>query len=169
MGVLVTPEEQEMTTGIPEPAPPFDTQRAVENLKAGGFSGAQAAALTRTLVDATANLVTKADLKAGLDELKGLIRGLQQGPIRDLQRSDSEMKESIREMKESIREMKGSIREMKGSTREMKESISGFGEALGGIRVEIARAQAAMTRMMLFVAFGVIGAVVTILRWVLPQ
>lgn len=54
-----------MTTGIPDPAPPFDTQRAVENLQAGGFSGAQAAALARTLVDATANLVTKADLKAG--------------------------------------------------------------------------------------------------------
>ena len=155
MGVMVTPEEEEMTTGIPDPAPPFDTQRAVENLQAGGFSGAQAAALTRTLVDATANLVTKADLKAGLDELKGLIRGLQQGPIKDLQRSDSATKESIREMKESI--------------REMKESINGLGEALGGIRVEIARAQAGMARMMLFVAFGIIGAVVTILRWVLPQ
>ena len=151
-----------MTTGIPDPAPPFDTQRAVENLQAGGFSGAQAAALTRTLVDATANLVTKADLKAGLDELKGLIRGLQQGPIRDLQRSDSATKESIREMKESIRQMKGSI-------REMKESINGLGEALGGIRVEIARAQAGMARMMLFGAFGIIGAVVAILRWVLPQ
>ena len=151
-----------MTTGIRDPAPPFDTQRAVENLQAGGFSGAQAAALARTLVDATANLVTKADLKAGLDELKGLIRGLQQGSIRDLQRSDSATKESIREMKESIREMKESI-------REMKESINGLGEALGGIRVEIARAQAGMARMMLFVAFGVIGAVVAILRWVLPQ
>ena len=151
-----------MTTGIPDPAPPFDTQRAVEHLQAGGFSGAQAAALTRTLVDATANLVTKADLKAGLDELKGLIRGLQQGSIRDLQRSDSATKESIREMKESIREMKESI-------REMKESINGLGEALGGIRVEIARAQAGMARMMLFVAFGVLGAVVAILRWVLPQ
>lgn len=136
-----------MTTGIPDPAPPFDTQRAVENLQAGGFSGAQAAALTRTLVDATANLVTKADLKAGLDEL-----GVS---IADLRRSDSEMKESIREMKESI--------------RETKRSTDGFGEALGRIRVEIAQAQAAMTRMMLFVAFGVIGAVVTILRWVLPQ
>ena len=88
-------------TGIPDPAPPFDTQRAVENLQAGGFSGAQAAALTRTLVDATANLVTKADLKAGLDELRA--------PIRDLQRSHSEMKESI---------------------REMKRSTDGFGEAL---------------------------------------
>ena len=162
MGVLVTPEEEAMTTGIPDPAPPFDTQRAVENLQAGGFSGAQAAALTRTLADATANLVTKADLKAGLDELKGSIRGLQQGSIRDLQRSHSATKESIREMKESIREMKGSI-------REMKESINGLGEALGGIRVEIARAQAGMARMMLFVAFGIIGAVVTILRWVLPQ
>lgn len=129
-----------MTTGIPDPAPPFDTQRAVENLQAGGFSGAQAAALTRTLVDATANLVTKADLKAGLDELRA--------PIRDLQRSHSEMKESI---------------------REMKRSTDGFGEALNSIRVEIARAQAGMARMMLFVAFGIIGAVVTILRWVLPQ
>ena len=91
-----------MTTGIQDPVPPFDTQRAVENLQAGGFSGAQAAALTRTLVDATANLVTKADLRAGLDELKGSIRDLQQGSIRDLQRSDSTTKESIREMKESI-------------------------------------------------------------------
>ena len=151
-----------MTTGTPDPAPPFDTQRAVENLQAGGFSGAQAAALARTLVDATANLVTKADLKAGLDELKGSIRDLQQGSIRDLQRSHSATKESIREMKESIREMKESI-------GESKRSNDGFGEALGGIRVEIAQAQAGMARMMLFGAFGIIGAVVTILRWVLPQ
>ena len=151
-----------MTTGTPDPAPPFDTQRAVENLQAGGFRDAQAAALARTLVDATANLVTKADLKAGLDELRGSIRDLQQGPIRDLQRSDGATKASIREMKESIREMKGSI-------REVKESINGLGEALGGIRVEIAQAQAATARMMLLMAFGIIGAVVTILRWVLPQ
>ena len=58
---------------------------------------------------------------------------------------------------------------MKESIREMKRSTDGFGEALNGIRVEIARAQAGMARMMLFVAFGIIGAVVTILRWVLPQ
>ena len=140
--------------GIPDPAPPFDTQRAVENLRAGGFSGAQAAALARTLVDATANLVTKADLKAGLDELRG--------SIRDLQRSDGAMKESIREMKESIREMKESIGGIKRSTDRL-------GEALNGVGVEIARAQAGMARMVLFVAFGIIGAVVTILRWVLPQ
>ena len=68
--------------------PPFDTQRAVEHLQAGGLSNGQAVAITRTLVDATANLVTKADLAALGARLQTEIIGVQT-EIDDLKQSAS--------------------------------------------------------------------------------
>ena len=112
---------------VPDTSPPFDTQSAVEHLQAGGLSNAQAVAITRTLVDATANLATKADLaavesqlQAGIDDLKGAVDDL----------------------------LKGAVDDLKGSDKESRDSIGGLREAIGEVRAEIARSQAVTVRMM---------------------
>ena len=128
-----------MMMRVPDTSPPFDTQSAVEHLQAGGLSSAQAVAITRTLVDATANLATKVDLAAVESRLQA-----------------------------GIDDLKGAVGDLKGSDRESRDSIGGLREAIGEVRAEIARSQAATVRMMLFMSFGIIGAVVGLLR-VLPQ
>lgn len=128
-----------MMMRVPDTSPPFDTQSAVEHLQAGGLSSAHAVAITRTLVDATANLATKADLAAVESRLQA-----------------------------GIDDLKGAVDDLKGSDRESRDSIGELREAIGEVRAEIARSQAATVRMMLFMAFGIIGAVVGLLR-VLPQ
>ena len=52
-------------------AVPFDTLKFAERLKAGGFTEQQAKAAAEAFADATSQeLVTKADLKAEIAELK---------------------------------------------------------------------------------------------------
>jgi hypothetical protein len=135
-----------MMIRVPDTSPPFDTQSAVEHLQAGGLSSAQAVAITRTLVDATANLVTKADLAA----------------------VESRLQAGIDDLKGTIDDLKGTVDDLKGSDRESRASIGGLREAIGEVRAEIARSQAATVRMMLFMSFGIIGAVAGLLR-ILPQ
>ena len=118
---------------ISDAPPPFDTQQAVEHLQAGGLSSVQAVAITRTLVGATANLCTKADLTAAQSAL--------QAGIDDLKESDGRITDSIIELRKAINE----------------------------VRVAVAQSQTSTVRMMLFTSFGIIGAVVALLRWVLPQ
>lgn len=127
--------------------PPFDTQRAVEHLQAGGLSSGQAVAITRTLVDATANLATKADLAALGARLQTEITGV---------------KTEIDDLKQSVDENRKLIGQTRDSVVEVREEI-------GRIRIEITQSHASTVRMMLFMSFGIIGAIVGLLRWVLPQ
>ena len=152
--------------------PSFDTQRAVENLQAGGLSSAQAVAITRTLVDATANLATKADLAAlrsgwqadlarVQSELQADFGGLRSELRVDLGGVQSSLQTQVDNLKESVDEN----RELFGQTR---DSLVEVREEIGRIRIEIAKSQASTVRMMLFMSFGIIGAVVGFLR-ILPQ
>ena len=51
--------------------PPFDTQKAVEELRAeGAFSAQQVDIIVRATTIATANVVTKAQLESALESLK---------------------------------------------------------------------------------------------------
>lgn len=54
----------------------FDTQELVTKLKAAGFAPEQADAVVRVIVDSHEELVTKADLKTGLADLKGEIQAM---------------------------------------------------------------------------------------------
>jgi peptidoglycan hydrolase CwlO-like protein len=137
--------------------PPFDTQRSVENLQASGLSSVQAVAITRTLVDATANLVTKADLAALRSGLQTDLASVQSG----LQTEIAGVQTEIDNLKQSVDENRKLIGQTRDSVVEVREEI-------GRIRVEFAQSHASTVRMMLFMSFGIIGAVVGLLR-ILPR
>ena len=141
--------------------PPFDTQRAVEHLQAGGLSSVQAVAITRTLVDATVNLATKADLAAVRSGLQADLAAVRSGLQTEIVGVQSGLQTRIDNLKQSVDEN----REVIGQTR---DSLLEVREEIGRIRVEIAKSQASTVRMMLFMSFGIIGAVVGLLR-ILPQ
>jgi len=113
----------------PDTSPPFDTQRAVEHLQAGGLTSAQAVAITRTLVDATVNLATRADVVA---------------------------------LRADVVTVQAGIDELKASNGRLKDVID-------DVRLTVAQSQATTMRMMMLMSFGIIGAVVGLLRWILPQ
>jgi chromosome segregation ATPase len=144
--------------------PSFDTQRAVEHLQASGFSSVQAVAITRTLVDTTANLATKADLaavQAGIDHLKE--------SVATLAAADGEIKGSVVEVREEVSQVRQEVGQVRQEVGQVREAIGHVKEAIGQVRIAVAQSQVSLMRMMLFVSFGIIGAIVGLLRWVLPQ
>ena len=114
---------------VPDTSSPFDTQQAVDHLQAGGLTSAQAVAITRTLVDATVNLATRADVVA---------------------------------VRADVVAVQAGIDELKASNGRLKDVID-------EVRLTVAQSQANTMRMMMLMSFGIIGAVVGLLRWVLPQ
>ena len=64
-------EQKQHPTG-----PTVDTLKAAEALQKAGFTGAQARAVTQTVVAAQANLATKADIRELRAEIKGEFKTL---------------------------------------------------------------------------------------------
>ena len=63
--------EQQHPTG-----PTFDTLKAAEALQKAGFTGVQAKAVTQTIVEAQANLATKADIREMRADMKAEFKTL---------------------------------------------------------------------------------------------
>ena len=94
--------------------PTFDTLKAAEALEKVGFTGAQAKAVTHIIVEAQANLATKADLREFQAEVRGEFKALRadnqrllaafESHVAVLRADNKRMEETLRADNEQLKE-----------------------------------------------------------------
>jgi len=112
----------------PHPTEPtFDTLKAAEALEKVGFTGAQAKAVTHIIVEAQANLATKADLREFQAEVRGEFKALRADNQRLLAAFESHvavLRAENKRMEETLRaENKRMEETLRAENKRMEETL----------------------------------------------
>jgi len=107
--------------------PTFDTLKAAEALEKVGFTGAQAKAVTHIIVEAQANLATKADLREFQAEVRGEFKALRADNQRLLAAFESHvavLRAENKRMEETLRaENKRMEETLRAENKRMEETL----------------------------------------------
>jgi len=116
----------------PPTGPTFDTLKAAEALQQAGFTSAQARAVTQTIVDAQANLASKADIKdlqtateAGFKELRAEFKA----EFEKLRVDSRRMEETLRadfkaEFERQRADFKAEFERQRADNAQLREKVS---------------------------------------------
>ncbi|MDD9872889.1 MAG: hypothetical protein OXU65_05235 [Deltaproteobacteria bacterium] len=121
--------------------PTFDTLKAAEALEKVGFTGAQAKAVTHIIVEAQANLATKADLREFQAEVRGEFKALRadnqrllaafESHVAVLRAENKRMEETLRAENKRMEEtLRADMAGLRADNKRMEETLRADNEQL---------------------------------------
>jgi len=141
--------------------PTFDTLKAAEALEKVGFTGAQAKAVTHIIVEAQANLATKADLREFQAEVRGEFKALRadnqrllaafESHVAVLRAENKRMEETLRAENKRMEEtLRADMAGLRADNEQLKEKVNTNRTLILGIGVPVLLALVGLT-------FAVVG------------
>jgi len=128
----------------PPTGPTFDTLKAAEALQQAGFTGAQARAVTQTVVESQANLASKADIKELRAEMMGEFKAQRaenqrllaafESHVAVLRAENKQMQETLRADFESLR---ADFKELHADNKRLEEKINTNRTLILGVGVPV--------------------------------
>ena len=136
--------------------PTFDTLKAAEALEKVGFTGAQAKAVTHIIVEAQANLATKADLREFQAEVRGEFKALRadnqrllaafESHVAVLRAENKRMEETLRaESKRMEETLRADMAGLRADNEQLKEKVNTNRTLILGVGVPVLLALVGLT------------------------
>jgi len=132
--------------------PTFDTLKAAEALEKVGFTGAQAKAVTHIIVEAQANLATKADLREFQAEVRGEFKALRADNQRLLAAFESHvavLRAENKRMEETLRAdmagLRADVAGLRSDNKRLEEKVNTNRTLILGVGVPVLLALVGLT------------------------